>query len=127
MTTSQAASRIRSILSSSRRESLSRIISFLSMVTTSPVSSSTKSSVHDLNTLAANLRPIDFCNSSLLAGMISARSKISRIALSESKPMALSRVVTGNFFFLSMYAYMTVLISVANSIQAPLKGITLAE
>ena len=41
--------------------------------------------------------------------------------------MALKSVVTGNFFFLSMYAYITLLISVANSIQDPLNGITLAE
>jgi len=33
----------------------------------------------------------------------------------------------GEFFFLSIYAYMTLLMSVANSIQAPLKGITRAE
>ena len=36
-------------------------------------------------------------------------------------------VVTGNFFFLSMYAYITLLISVVNSIQDPLKGMILAE
>jgi hypothetical protein len=37
------------------------------------------------------------------------------------------QVVTGNFFFRSMYAYITLLMSVANSIQDPLKGITRAE
>jgi hypothetical protein len=35
-------------------------------------------------------------------------------------------VVTGNFFFRSMYAYITPLMSVANSIQDPLNGMTRA-
>ena len=57
----------------------------------------------------------------------SASPKISKISLSDSYPIALSNVVTGNFFFLSMYAYKTLFVSVVNSIQEPLKGITLAE
>src|SRR5690606_41835138 len=57
----------------------------------------------------------------------SARSNISRISLSRSKPIALNSVVTGNFFLRSIYAYITELISVANSIQEPLNGITRAE
>ncbi len=56
-----------------------------------------------------------------------ARSKISRISLSRSNPMARKSVVTGSFFLRSIYAYITLLMSVANSIQEPLKGITLAE
>ena len=49
------------------------------------------------------------------------------MSLSVSNPMARNKVVTGNFFFRSIYAYITLLMSVANSIQAPLKGITRAE
>src|ERR1700712_756278 len=41
--------------------------------------------------------------------------------------MARNKVVTGNFFLRSMYAYITLLTSVANSIHEPLKGITRAE
>ena len=107
--------------------SLSRIISLRSIETTSPVSSSTKSSCQVFNTLAANLRPITFLRPLLETLTSSAKSKISKMSLSLSKPMARNNVVTGNFFFLSIYAYITLLISVANSIQEPLKGITLAE
>ena len=38
-----------------------------------------------------------------------------------------SRVVTGNFFLRSMYAYITLLMSVANSIHDPLNGMIRAE
>ena len=41
--------------------------------------------------------------------------------------MLRSNVVTGNFFFRSMYAYITPLMSVANSIQDPLNGMIRAE
>ena len=41
--------------------------------------------------------------------------------------MALKSVVTGNFFLRSMYAYITLLMSVANSIHEPLKGMIRAE
>ena len=44
-----------------------------------------------------------------------------------SYPIARKSVVTGNFFFRSMYANMTLCMSVANSIHEPLKGITRAE
>ena len=118
---------ISSMCSFSRTVSRSKIISLRSIDTTSPVSSSTKSSCQVFSTRAANLRPKYFFNPVLEALTSSARSNISRISLSLSKPIALKRVVTGNFFFLSIYAYITLLISVANSIQEPLKGITLAE
>ena len=49
------------------------------------------------------------------------------MSLSLSKPIARKSVVTGSFFFLSMYAYITLLMSVANSIHEPLNGIILAE
>ena len=49
------------------------------------------------------------------------------MSLSFSNPMALSKVVTGNFFLRSMYAYMTLLMSVANSIHEPLNGMIRAE
>ena len=42
-------------------------------------------------------------------------------------PMALRSVVTGSFFLRSMYAYMTLLMSVANSIHDPLNGMIRAE
>ncbi|MNX94705.1 hypothetical protein D3C86_1269500 [compost metagenome] len=103
------------------------MISLRSIETTSPVSSSTKSSCQVFKTRAANLLPTYFLRPVFETLISSARSKISRISLSLSKPIALNRVVTGNFFFLSIYAYITLLISVANSIQEPLKGITLAE
>ena len=107
--------------------SLSITISFLSIDTTSPVSSSTKSSCHVFKTLAASFLPITFFIPALVTLNSSAKSKISKISLSLSYPIALKRVVTGSFFFLSIYAYITLLISVANSIQEPLNGITLAE
>ena len=97
------------------------------MVTTSPVSSSTKSSCHTFNTRAAKRRPMYFFNPVFDTLTSSARSKISKISLSLSKPIARNKVVTGNFFLRSMYAYITLLISVANSIQEPLKGIIRAE
>ena len=82
--------------------SRSKMISFLSIETTSPVSSSTKSSCQVFKTLAANLRPNTFLSPALETFTSSARSKISKISLSLSKPIALNNVVTGNFFFLSM-------------------------
>ena len=94
---------------------------------TSPVSSSTKSSFQVLSTLAASLRPSLALRFSGVASISSARPKMSMMSLSALKPMALSNVVTGSFFFLSMYAYITLLISVANSIQEPLNGMILAE
>ena len=107
--------------------SRSIMISFLSIEITSPVSSSTKSSCHVFKTRAANFLPNIFLSPVLETLISSARSNISRISRSDSKPMALKRVVTGSFFLRSMYAYITLLISVANSIQEPLKGITRAE
>ena len=82
--------------------SRSKIISFRSIDTTSPVSSSTKSSNHVFNTLAANFLPRTFFKPALETFTSSAKSNISKISLSLSKPIALNRVVTGNFFFLSM-------------------------
>jgi len=58
--------------------------SFLSIETTSPVSSSTKSSTHDFKTLAANFLPTTFLRPVLFTLTSSARSKISRISLSLS-------------------------------------------
>src|SRR5690606_27763263 len=83
--------------------------------------------IHDFRTRAASLRPATFFRFVLFTFTSSARSKISRISLSLSKPMARSSVVTGNFFLRSIYAYITLLMSVANSIQDPLKGIIRAE
>ena len=120
-------SRIIFISFSFKSVSRSRTISFLSRETTSPESSSTKSSTHVLSTLAASRLPSMADNVFLSALTSSAIPKSSRMSLSVSKPIERSKVVTGNFFFLSMYAYMTLLMSVANSIHAPLNGITLAE
>ena len=97
------------------------------METTSPVSSSTKSSTQVFNTRAANFRPTYFFKFVLVTLTSSARLNISRISLSLSKPIARNNVVTGNFFLRSIYAYMTLLISVANSIHEPLNGIIRAE
>ena len=72
------------------------------METTSPVSSSTKSSNHEFKTLAASFLPKHFFNPDFETLISSAKSKISNISLSLSNPIALKRVVTGNFFFLSM-------------------------
>src|SRR5690606_40996802 len=58
--------------------SLSRIISFRSIDTTSPVSSSTKSSTHFLRTRAANFRPNNFFRPDLLTFTSSASSNNSR-------------------------------------------------
>ena len=101
--------------------------SLRSIVTTSPVSSSTKSSVQAFKTRAASFLPTIFFKLVLLTFTSSAKLKISRISLSFSKPTALKRVVTGNFFLRSIYAYITLLMSVANSIHEPLNGIILAE
>ena len=60
MIVSASASLIKLMFSSSKITSLSMIISFLSIVTTSPVSSSTKSSIHLRSTLAASFLPIAF-------------------------------------------------------------------
>ncbi len=111
----------------SKMVSRSKMISLRSIETTSPVSSSTKSSCQVFSTRAANLRPRTFFRPALDTLTSSERSKISKISLSRSKPMARNKVVTGNFFLRSMYAYITPLISVANSIQEPLNGITRAE
>ncbi len=116
-----------STCSFSRTISRSRRTSLRSIDTTSPVSSSTKSSNQVFRTRATSLRPKTLFNPALLTLTSSARSKISKMSLSLSYPIARKRVVTGNFFLRSMYAYITELISVANSIQEPLKGITLAE
>ncbi len=120
-------SSISSICSCSRMVSRSIITLFRSMEVTSPVSSSTKSSIHDWRTRAANFRPNDFLRLVFVTFTSSAKSKISRISLSLSKPIARKSVVTGNFFFRSIYAYMTLLMSVANSIHDPLNGIIRAE
>ena len=72
------------------------------METTSPVSSSTKSSNHEFKTRAANFLPIHFFSPDLDTLISSAKSKISKMSLSLSKPIALKRVVTGYFFFLSI-------------------------
>ncbi len=76
--------------------------SLRSMLTTSPVSSSTKSSTQVFSTRAASLRPTLSLMAALVTFTSSARPKISRICLSLSKPMARSSVVTGSFFFRSM-------------------------
>ena len=115
------------MLSLSRTDSRSMITSLRSIETTSPVSSSTKSSTQVFNTRAASLRPISFFRFVFETFTSSARLKISRMSLSLSKPIALKRVVTGNFFLRSIYAYITLLMSVANSIQEPLKGMIRAE
>ena len=80
--------------------SLSIRTSFLSIETTSPVSSSTKSSTQDFSTLAANFLPTIFLRFAFVTFTSSAKSKISRMSLSLSYPIALNKVVTGNFFFL---------------------------
>jgi len=46
------------------------------------------------------------------------------MSLSDSKPMHEAMWLLGISFFLSMYAYITLFTSVANSIHEPLKGIT---
>ena len=61
--------------------SLSNTISFLSIETTSPVSSSTKSSYQVFKTLAANLRPWYFFKPDFDTLTSSAKSNISRISL----------------------------------------------
>ena len=122
-----SASRISSVCSLSKTVSRSSITSLRSMDTTSPVSSSTKSSIQVFKTLAASLRPIERFKEALLTFTSSARSKISKMSLSLSKPIERNNVVTGNFFLRSMYAYMTWLMSVANSIHDPLNGMIRAE
>src|SRR5690606_39517503 len=79
------------------------------------------------NTRAAKRRPKYLLSPVLETFTSSARSKISRISLSLSNPIARNKVVTGNFFLRSIYAYITLLMSVANSIQDPLNGIIRAE
>ena len=78
------------------------MISFLSIEITSPVSSSTKSSCHVFKTRAANFLPNTFLSPVLETLISSARSNISKISRSDSKPMALKSVVTGSFFLRSM-------------------------
>ena len=69
--------------------------------------------------------PALFSGPVLVTSTSSARSKISRMSLSLSNPMARNRVVTGKFFLtIDISVNITLLISVANSIQDPLKGIT---
>ena len=68
--------------------SLSRTISFLSIGTNSPVSSSTKSSTHDFNTLAESLRPKCFLRPLLDTLISSARLKICKMSRSDSYPIA---------------------------------------
>ncbi len=120
-------SRISSMWSFSMTVSRSITTSFRSIETTSPVSSSTKSSTQVFNTRAANFLPTTFFNPDLDTLISSANPNISRISLSLSYPMARNKVVTGNFFLRSMYANITELISVANSIHDPLNGIIRAE
>ena len=115
------------ILSSSNTASRSKMTSLRSIETTSPVSSSTKSSIQLFSTRAANFLPMYFFKLVFVALTSSAKLKISRISLSSSKPMARNKVVTGNFFLRSIYAYMTLLMSVANSIHEPLNGMIRAE
>ena len=79
------------VLSLSIIVSLSRTISFLSIETTSPVSSSTKSSCHVFNTRAASLRPKIFFKPDFDTLTSSARSNISRMSLSLSNPIALNK------------------------------------
>ena len=122
-----SASKIMSRCSFSRTVSRSKITSFRSIDTTSPVSSSTKSSRQDLSTRAANLRSSTRFKPALDTFTSSAKPKISKMSLSRSNPIARNNVVTGNFFFRSMYAYITLLMSVANSIQLPLNGMIRAE
>ena len=107
--------------------SRSRTTSFRSIETTSPVSSSTKSSIQVRNTLAASRRSMTFLSAFCVASTSSDNPNKSSMSLSVPYPIDLSKVVIGNFFFLSMYAYMTLFTSVANSIHEPLKGIILAE
>ena len=115
------------IVSSSMISPLSTTGVVRSIGMTSPVSSSTKSSFQVLRTFAASFLPSFFWRFSGVASISSARPKMFIMSLSASKPIALSKVVTGSFFLRSMYAYMTLLMSVANSIQEPLNGIILAE
>ncbi len=119
--------KIVSMSSSEMIESRSKITSLRSIETTSPVSSSTKSSVHVRNTRAARRRPIAFFKASRVPGISSDKPKRLRMSLSEPKPIARSNVVTGNFFLRSMYAYITLFTSVENSIHEPFIGITRAE
>ena len=120
-------SRISCMLSAVISVSRCMRISLRSIETTSPVSSSTKSSDHVLMMWAANLRPISSLRFFFVTFTSSARSNIDRISLSFSKPMARSNVVTGNFFLRSIYAYITLFMSVANSIHEPLNGMIRAE
>ena len=78
------ASRISKIFSLSISVSLSKTISFLSIETTSPVSSSTKSSCQVFKTLAASFLPWYFLRFDFETLISSARSKISSISLSLS-------------------------------------------
>ena len=116
-----------SMVSSPSISPLSTIGTVLSTGITSPVSSSTKSSNHVLRTFAASFLPSFFFRFSGVASISSASPKMSIMSLSLLNPIALSNVVTGNFFLRSMYAYITLLMSVANSIHEPLNGIIRAE
>ena len=77
-------SNICSIFSLSIIISLSKTTSFLSIETTSPVSSSTKSSNQEFKTLAASFLPIHFLSPDFETLTSSAKSNISRISLSLS-------------------------------------------
>ena len=103
------------------------ITSLRSIDTTSPVSSSENSSFQLLSTRAARRFPMFFLRLVLFTLTSSASSNIWSISLSASKPIARKRVVTGNFFLRSIYAYITLLMSVANSIHDPLNGMIRAE
>ncbi len=96
---------------------------------TSPVSSSTTSSITSLVMFSANLCPTNFLLKSALDPNFTASDKPKRFNKSSSVeyPKERSRVVAGIFFLRSIYAHITSRISVVNSIQEPLKGITRAE
>ena len=75
----------------------------------------------------ANGRPNTRFKPAFVTLTSSAKLKMPRMSRSVSYPMLRNNVVTGSFFFRSMYAYITPLMSVANSIQDPLNGIIRAE
>jgi hypothetical protein len=97
------------------------------METTSPVSSSTKSSIQVLSTRAASLRPTCFLRLALFTFHLICKVEDFQNVFIAFKADGTQQGGNGNFFLRSMYAYITLLMSVANSIHDPLKGITLAE
>ena len=94
-----------------------------SIETTSPVSSSTKSSIHVFQDTCSQFTAITFFRFVLFTFTSSARIENLKISLSFSKPIARNNVVTGNFFLRSIDAYITLLMSVTNSIHEPYKQI----